>query len=97
MQLKIKGILTTVRAELEAGVSKALTPFSRLGFSAGIGLAGVELKWKYQRGSVAFAIPVVLSRSWRPLAVALASAVTAFTAGILWIAEKSPLGAQSEA
>lgn len=47
MQLKIKGILTTVRAELEAGVSKALTPFSRLGFSAGIGLAGVELKWKF--------------------------------------------------
>lgn len=43
-----------------------------------------------------FAIPVVLSRSWQPLAVALASAVTAFTAGIMWIAEKSPLGAQSE-
>ena len=47
MQLKIKGVLTTVRAELEAGVSKALTPFSRLGFSAGIGLAGAELKWKF--------------------------------------------------
>ena len=47
MQLKIKGMMTTVRAELEAGVSKALTPFSRLSFSAGIGLAGTELKWKF--------------------------------------------------
>lgn len=43
-----------------------------------------------------FAVPVVLSRSWQPLAVALASAVTVLTAGIMWVAEKSPLGAQSE-
>ena len=47
LQLKLKGVLSTVRSQLEAGVSKSISPFSRFGFSTGIGLSGVELKWKF--------------------------------------------------
>ena len=46
-QLKIKGALTTVHSHLDTGVSKSLSPFSRIGLSAEMGSFGVALKCKF--------------------------------------------------
>lgn len=82
---------------VEAMIGKDLTPFSKMNCAVVLGLKGISLKLKYQRGGMNFVLPILLSNSLtNPLAFFTAFSVPLILSGGWWWWKRSTRSAREK-